>query len=537
MELRDYQRECIQEIEQMIDGEKKIGYLSTGSGKTIIFCKFIAEARGRALIVIDQEELLQQTIDKMKNFTSEIVGRVKGSLDETDNRIIVATRQSLTHHKSDRMERILSHGKIDYLIIDECHLALEQQKKIIKAINPKFTIGFSATPWATGIEKVYDDILYKKDILSLVKGGYLTSPRCMVVKTNTDLSGVKSVCGDFNQRELNDAIDTNERNKFIVHKWIEHASDRKSTLVFCSSINNSENIRDEFIKAGISCESIDSELGATERKAILDRFERGEIKVLCNVNILTKGVDITRIDCIVCATPTRSKMKYVQQVGRALRLHEGKKDALILDITDNYKKHSLINCKSVFGLEDGENIEEMEERIEREAEEERIGREKQEREAKLRKIKEKELIMKEIDLFNSNIFNVRENSVYDWYFNIVNQCDVAMLTASKDIDFYIVNNGDVYTSYKRVQLEGYTYDLEIISESNSLKEAQDEVENLANVIEKSGAYINPSCSWKSSTNITEKQKIACKGKEVKTVWDVSKFFSKRNCYFALKDIL
>lgn len=537
MNLRDYQLKCIQKIEEMIEGEKKIGYLSTGAGKTIVFCKLISETKGRALIVIDQEELLQQTIDKMKIFTNETVGRVKGVLDEVDNRIVVATRQSLTHHKSDRMERILSHGEIEYLIIDECHLALEQQKKIIKVINPQFTVGFSATPWASGIEKVYDDILYEKDILSLVKGGYLTSPRCMVVKTNTDLSKVKTLCGDFNQKDLNDAIDTNERNKFIVKKWMEHATDRNSTLVFCSSINNAENIRDEFIKAGISCESVDSELGSTERKDILDRFERGEIKVLCNVNILTKGVDITRIDCIVCATPTRSKMKYVQQVGRALRLHEGKKDALILDITDNYKKHSLINCKSVFGLDDGENIEEMEERLEREATEERLEREKQEREAKLKKLKEEELIMKEIDLFNSNIFNVRENSVYDWYFNIVNQHDIAMLTAAKDIDFYIVNNRNTYTSYKRMQLEGYTYDLEVISESNSLKEVQEEVETLALQIEKSGAYTNPSCVWKSSTSITEKQRNACKGKTVKTVWDVFKFFSKRNCYFALKDIV
>ena len=475
MELRDYQVECLNKINELQEGTRNIIEIATGGGKTVIFSKLIAETKGRCIVVIDQEELLQQSVSKLiaVGVNREDVGRVKGVLDEVDKQYLVATRQSLTHPKSDRMERILECGEIEYLIIDECHLALEQQKKIIEGIGAKYVLGFSATPYATGIEKVYEDILFKKDILSLVKEGYLVSPRALVCESNVSLDGISMTLGDFNQKELNERIDIEDRNKFIVHKWIENASERMATIVFCSSIENANNVRDEFKKAGVSCESVDSTLDSKERECILKRFENGEIKVLCNVNILTKGVDITRVDCIVEATPTRSLMKYIQQVGRGLRLHEGKKDALILDITDNCKRHSLINCNTAFGLNDGEDINDMEERIEREIEEERLERERRAEAERQRKLKEEELIMREIDLFNQNIFNIRNNSSMDWYFNKINNADVAILKVANDTEFYIVSNNDTYKSYKRVQLEGYTYTLDIISEGNSLKELQD----------------------------------------------------------------
>ncbi|MDC4240066.1 DEAD/DEAH box helicase [Clostridium tertium] len=537
MELRDYQIEALNKIKEMNKGSKNIIEIATGGGKTIIFSKLVAENEGRSLIIIDQEELLQQTVDKLSYFTDEKIGRVKGVLNEVSDRILVGTRQSITYPGSDRMERILANGEIDYLIIDECHIALEQQKKIIEKIGAKYVLGFSATPFANGTEKVYDNILYKKDILKLVKQGYLVSPRCLVCESNVNLDGISMTLGDFNQKELNETIDIEDRNKFIVKKWVEYASDRMATIVFCSSIDNAKNIRDEFKKAGINCESVDSDLDSKEREDILRRFEEGEIKVLCNVNILTKGVDITRVDCIIEATPTRSLMKYIQQIGRSLRLHEGKKDALILDITDNCKKHRLINCNTAFGLKDGEDILEMEERIKKEAEIEKLDRLEKEEQERIRKLKEEELIMKEIELFNESIFNVRENSIYDWYFNKIGNVDVAILKANKDIDFYIVSRDNNYTSYKRIQGEGYTYKLETISESNSLKELQEEIEDIARKVEKAGAYLNPKCSWKKNDNLTEKQVQACKGKKVKTIWDVLVYFSKRNSYFSLKCVI
>lgn len=542
MELRDYQKECLDKLKG-IDKGNYIIEIATGGGKTVIFSKLIAETEGRCMVVIDQEELLQQSVSKLiaVGVNENKIGRVKGVLDEVSCKYLVATRQSLCHPKSDRMERILEHGKIEKLIIDECHIGLEQQKKIIEGIGAKQVFGFSATPYTIGIEKVYDDILFKKDILSLVKEGYLVSPRALVCESNVSLDGISMTLGDFNQKQLNERIDIEDRNRFIVHKWLEHASNRMATIVFCSSIENAKNIRDEFRKAGISCESVDCDLSSIEREDILKRFEAGEVKVLTNVNILTKGVDIPVVDCIVEATPTRSVMKYIQQIGRSLRLYENKKDALILDITDNCKKHSLINCNTVFGLEHGENLEEMEYRLkqeaEKEAEEERQLKIKLAEEERQRKLKEEELIMREINLFNENIFNIRFNSVMDWYFNKIGNADVAILTASKDIDFYIVSKAGTYTSYKRIQKEGYTHELEIISEGNSLKELQEEVEKLAEGIGNSGAYTNPKCNWKLSEDITERQRQACKGKEVETVWDVMKYFHRRNCYFALKDVI
>ena len=190
MELRNYQVECLNKINELQEGAKNIIEIATGGGKTVIFSKLIAETKGRCIVVIDQEELLQQSVSKLiaVGVNGEDIGRVKGVLDEVNKQYLVATRQSLTH----------------------------QQKKIIDGIGAKYVLGFSATPYATGIEKVYEDILFKKDILSLVKEGYLVSPRALVCESNVSLDGISMTLGDFNQKELNERIDIEDRNKFIV---------------------------------------------------------------------------------------------------------------------------------------------------------------------------------------------------------------------------------------------------------------------------------------------------------------------------------
>lgn len=542
MKLRDYQMEAVEAMINMKDGMRGIVNAPTGAGKTIIMAKYCQlQSDMRILVVVDAEELVKQTKDKMSNFIStEEIGLIQSDkYNQVDRRITVGMRQSLLHPKSDRVTNILEHGQIDVLIIDECHIAPTSQMKLIELLNPGIVIGLSATPYSD-LEEVYKDReIYSIPIMKLIKEGHLCQPRAFTAYSDVDLSNIKTTLGDFNQGELAEAINIESRNKLIVDKWKEVASDRKHTIAFCASIEHAQQLSEEFNKAGIPASNLDSTFSNKDRKEVIRKYEAGEIKVVCQIGIMVKGYDFKPTDCILLCKSTSSLMYYQQSVGRGLRAIEGKEDCLVIDIVDNCRKKNmtLLNMGMVFGLKDGENVDDMEARLEAEAEEERLERERIEQERELRKREIERLILEEIDLFNKNIFNIKNNSSMDWYFNKINNADVAILKVANDTEFYIVSNNDTYKSYKRVQLEGYTYTLDIISESNSLKELQEEVETLAEEMEKSGIYTIPNLKWKKNEDITEKQKQSCKGKNVKTIWDVTKYFSKRNCWFTLKDVI
>lgn len=542
MKLRDYQGEAVEAMINMKEGMRGIVNAPTGAGKTIIMAKYCQlQSDMRILVVVDAEELVKQTKDKMSNFIStEEIGLIQSDkYNQVDRRITVGMRQSLLHPKSDRVTNILEHGQIDVLIIDECHIAPTSQMKLIELLNPGIVIGLSATPYSD-LEEVYKDReIYSIPIMKLIKEGHLCQPRAFTAYSDVDLSNIKTTLGDFNQGELAEAINIESRNKLIVDKWKEVASDRKHTIAFCASIEHAQQLSEEFNKAGIPASNLDSTFSNKDRKEVIRKYEAGEIKVVCQIGIMVKGYDFKPTDCILLCKSTSSLMYYQQSVGRGLRAIEGKEDCLVIDIVDNCRKKNmtLLNMGMVFGLKDGENVDDMEARLEAEAEEERLERERIEQERELRKREIERLILEEMNLFNENIFNIRNNSSMDWYFNKINNADVAILKVANDTEFYIVSNNDTYKSYKRVQLEGYTYTLDIISEGNSLKELQEEVETLAEEMEKSGIYTIPNLKWKKNEDITEKQKQSCKGKNVKTIWDVTKYFSKRNCWFTLKDLI
>ena len=97
--------------------------------------------------------------------------------------------------------------------------------------------------------------------------------------------------------------------------------------------------------------------------------------------------------------------------------------------------------------------------------------------------------------------------------------------------------GNCWNNTPQESFFGHLKDETYIKDCETLEELQEEIEDIARKVEKAGAYLNPKCSWKKNDNLTEKQVQACKGKKVKTIWDVLVYFSKRNSYFSLKYVI
>ena len=539
MKLREYQINCVNAIQGMEIGEKKIVHIATGGGKTIIMSELARRTNGRILVIVGSTELREQTIDKMIKVCGEDldIGSVQANINEVDKRVIVATRQSLTSSKSTRIENIIKYGQFEYILIDEAHLAVKQQQKILSNIfkisDDCKVIGFSATPFVKEMKKLYSDFIYTKDIESLIQEGYLCEPRCYKASTNTDISGVKTVGGEFVQSELERAVNNEDRNLIVVKSYLEKCKNRK-VICFASGIDHSNNLAECFRINGVKAKSIDSTLDTDDRKNTLEEFKNGDIDVICNVNILTTGFDEPATSCIILASPTNSKVKFIQMVGRGLRLFEGKEDCLIIDIVDNTYKHNLLSCKSIFNMNDGESFKEAKRRevedkldLERQIEEQKKLEEEQER-----------IRMEEIQLFNNSLSNVLYDSSLDWFKTFVSGQEVIVLSAKSDLDYVITHGEDnELECYKYKKLEGYKYEFELFDMSNDLFELMNMIESEA--LREGNSFVYKKSTWKRE-EATENQIKATQGKirvnRTPTKWDVHKFFVGRNLYFAFKNL-
>lgn len=519
--LRDYQQNAISKINEMNASSAGVIALPTGAGKTVVFSKLSAMTKGRVLIVVPSKELREQAIEKLEATDSSLdIGSVQAKLDEVDSDIIVATRQSLTHKKSNRLERMIDKGKFEIVIVDECHNAVNQIKRIKDNVNSdvKF-IGFTATPFNQDMTKVFDGIIFEKPLLEMIREGYLCEPKALYVHSDVDLSGVKTVAGEFNQKQLEQAVNTVDRNELLLNTYVKYAKDRKSTIIFASGIDHSNEIEKTFKDKGIECRSVDSTIDDDVRDEIIEDFKNGKLPVIVNVGILTTGFDCPRTDCIIYARPTKSKILYTQILGRGLRNCEGKEDCLVIDIVDVMKKHDLMSMSDIFGvkIEDGETVSEAMKNRENE-------RLQYEQELKAKEQERLRLIEEQVKLFKMNMGNYFVDAYYDWF-----KCnnDTFALSETGNTHYVIEKNDEDFIVYK-VVYDKQTKETEEVNSGDNLVELIEFVENKA--IERYTSFTYRKAKWKHQAATDNQRKYA---RTANTKWDAHKYFVKSHIRTAL----
>jgi len=489
-ELRPYQLESVEAVKNLEVGFNGIISLPTASGKTVIMSAIANATVGRVLIIIQSTILRKQTIEKLLNTNPDLdIGSVQASLNQVSNKIVIGTRQSLTSSKSTRLEKMSEYGDFEVVIFDEAHQACGQIKKILDKLNPNIkVIGLTATPYSPDMTKVFHGIIYEKPILEMINNKYLCEPKAIYVHSDTDLSGVKTIAGEFNQRQLEDAVNTDNRNDIIVKSYIKYASDRKSTIVFASGIAHARDISQVFNDNGIDCDYIDSTIEDSKREEVMDRFNSGKLPVIVNCGILTVGYDKNEVDALLFARPTKSKILYVQCLGRGLRTSEGKENCLVIDVVDIVRKYDLMTMTDIFGVEIKDQ-ETLTEAIERE---EKNKAEKLEREelTKQKEIERLKLIAEELKLFKTNMNEYFSEAYFNWY-----KCDNEIFALSITSDLH-------YAIYKNISEN--SFELYMVDTTNRIntKDYISEDDNLINLIEEAEKY----ASRKYSTFLDRKAK-------------------------------
>ncbi|MFH8797082.1 DEAD/DEAH box helicase [Streptomyces sp. NPDC017941] len=361
---RPYQLEAIEALRQgWAAGQNRLAVvLPTGAGKTVVFShlahRMLDTLGGRRVLVIaHREELLEQAAAKLYAVDPMLrVGIVKAQRDEhADADVIVASVQTLAVPR--RREAIRDVGLI---IVDECHHAAARSYMDVLAHFGAWdgtpVAGFTATMTRTdgGLAEVWQDVVFRLDILDMISDGYLCDVRGKSITVDTlDLNKVRTRGGDLVDGQLGRALEESGALDAIAKAYAEHAADRPG-VVFTPTVATAQAAAASLRAVGVTAAPVWGNMGRDERRATLARYEAGNVQVLTNCMVLTEGFDAPHTSCVVVARPTKSPGLYVQMVGRGLRPAPGKTDALLLDVMGAASRHKLASMVDLTAREIGE---------------------------------------------------------------------------------------------------------------------------------------------------------------------------------------
>ena len=157
---------------------------------------------------------------------------------------------------------------------------------------------------------------------------------------NIDLTKVRFNSVQYNIRDLESKIYVPERNRLIVDTWLSYVRDRR-TVIFCASVRHAEEISGLFRERGYTAQAVSGSMKPAERKECLARFASGSLKILCACDLLNEGWDCPETEVLFMARPTMSKVLYTQQLGRGMRLSEGKEYLMVFDFVDNASQYNM----------------------------------------------------------------------------------------------------------------------------------------------------------------------------------------------------
>ncbi len=342
LELKGHQKEALEALQTMREQKETIALLchATGTGKTVTAVLDAKRCGGRTLFLAHTHELVDQAVRTFRDLWPEVsLGRYTDRVKQPDAHVVCGSVQSVALH----LEQFKDNA-FDYLIIDEAHHATaDTYQKVLAYFKPAFTLGLTATPDRMddrSILEIFRNTAHKLDIQTAVELGELTPVRCIRIHTNIDLTKVRFNSVRYNIRDLETKIYVPERNRLIVDTWLRYAQGRR-TVVFCASVGHAREIAALFQEASIAAAAVSGDMKRAERDEFQDKFVSREIQVLCACDLLNEGWDCPEIEVLFMARPTMSRVLYTQQLGRGMRLYEGKESLMVFDFVDNASQYNM----------------------------------------------------------------------------------------------------------------------------------------------------------------------------------------------------
>ena len=358
--LYNYQAEMSERIEAAFRScQSVMVQMPTGTGKTILLAEVVKNEKGKVKnpcvwIVVHRRELVEQikeTLAKQLDFSLFTCP------------FLLTTRvfsiQWLSRHYQE-MEEIPS-----LIVIDEAHHAVAKTyKEVMDAYPEAKKLGLTATPCRLtrrGFTDLFDVLLQSWSAKKFIADGWLSLYDYMSIREDSEdwrlLNSLKKrgADGDFSLKEMSEKMNVQPSIERLCDTVTRYAANKKG-ITYAIDIAHAEHIAEAYRQHGINAVAISSKTPLEERKAIIERFkgtsidrkpnyasleQTANIQVLVNVDLFGEGFDCPDVEFIQLARPTLSLAKYLQQVGRGMRVFEGKKYCLILDNVGLYRLFGL----------------------------------------------------------------------------------------------------------------------------------------------------------------------------------------------------
>ncbi len=339
--LKDRQFTVFEDIRKFLEHGGSEGYvkLPTGVGKTVLFTELVEAMNLRTLIVVPTRLLIRQTEEKIEKFAPDLdVGKVYAKAKQYGRQVTVTTYYSLV---SQIESGVLNPADFDSVILDEVHVALSKKRKdAIDQFEHAIKLGFTATPEYSDKKKVGDLLetqIHGMSIREAIEDeALLSSFSSIIARTDVDLTKVElNKSGEYDEDQLEKAVNIQSRNQAAVDLY-KRMFDGKLAIAYCVGVSHAENVAKLFNEAGVPAAVISGETPEDEQEDLKKKFHNGEIKVLCNADILIAGFDEPRASVCLNLRPTHSRVVAEQRGGRVLRLDEDNEEkyAVIVDFID-----------------------------------------------------------------------------------------------------------------------------------------------------------------------------------------------------------
>ncbi|MDF4241556.1 DEAD/DEAH box helicase [Segatella intestinalis] len=346
IKLFDYQEDMKERIEKALRLHRSVmAQMPTGTGKTYLLTaaidSFVEDnPNTKVWIVAHRKELVSQIEETIKKFYSYSSSKNKSLLVSVKAMSI----QWLARHYNEIEE------EPGMIVIDEAHHALAKTYKEMWERFPKAKfLGLTATPCrlnGKGFTDLFDVLVQSWNIPEFISKGRLATYDFVSIKSDgvtqrlIDSLQKRGADGDYQNKEMDMLLNKRPSIERLYQSFEEYGKDRKG-IVYAINISHAKKIMELYQEHGIKAVAIDSKTPAMERQADIEAFKKGDIQVLVNVDIFSEGFDCPDVEFVQLARPTLSLAKYLQMVGRGLRVAKGKKNCVIIDNVGLYRVFGL----------------------------------------------------------------------------------------------------------------------------------------------------------------------------------------------------
>lgn len=303
---------------------------------------------GRTLFVAHREEILRQSRDVFRAVRPEAeLGLFHGPEKQPDADVVFASVQTLARRLDE-----FAPDEFDYIVIDEFHhAAAKSYRKVIDHFEPQFLLGLTATPERMDGADLFslcgDNLVFECGLVEGIDRSELVPFRYWGIRDVVDYEAIPWRNGRFDPEILAERIETVQRAQQAFDEWQDKCGER--TLAFCASIGHATFMEQFFAERGVACAAVHSEPGSADRRRALDDLRNGSLQVLFAVDMFNEGVDVPEIDSVLMLRPTDSPVVFLQQLGRGLRLSDGKDHLRVVDFVGNHRSF-LLHPRTLLGM-------------------------------------------------------------------------------------------------------------------------------------------------------------------------------------------